>query len=52
MPEGNAEGRVIMQKYANNLYQRKFYETPLYGHVRSDKQDSDKERGMRKRRSP
>jgi hypothetical protein len=29
-----------------------FYETPLYGRVRSDKQDGDKGRGMRRRRSP
>ncbi len=26
-----------------------FYETPLYGDVRSDKQDGDKGRGMRSR---
>jgi hypothetical protein len=31
-----------MQNNANNLYQRKIYETPLYGRVRSDNQDSDK----------
>ena len=29
-----------------------FYETPLYGHVRSDKQDGDKGLGMRSGRSP
>jgi hypothetical protein len=29
-----------------------FYETPLYRQVQSDKQDSDKGRGMRRRRSP
>ena len=29
-----------------------FYETPLHGHVRSDKQDGDKGRGMRRRWSP
>jgi len=28
-----------------------FYETPMHGHVRSDKQDGDKGQGMR-RRSP
>ncbi len=28
------------------------YETPLYGFVRSDKQDGDKGRGMRSRWSP
>jgi len=28
------------------------YETPLYGHVQSDKQDGDKGQGMRSRRSP
>ncbi len=29
-----------------------FYETPLYGQVRSDKQDGNKGQGMRRRRSP
>jgi hypothetical protein len=43
---------LIMQINANNLYQRKLYETSLYGHVRSDKQDGDKGLGMRSGRSP
>ncbi len=41
-----------MEINANNLYQRKFYVTPLYGHLGSNKQDGDKGRGMRSRRSP
>jgi hypothetical protein len=36
------EKGYLSKDYANNLYQRKFYETPLYGQVRSDKQDGDK----------
>jgi hypothetical protein len=29
-----------------------FYETPLYGEVRSDKQDGDNGKGMRRKQSP
>ncbi len=36
---GMQTGELFMQKdYANNLYQREYYETPLYGHVQGDKQ--------------
>ncbi len=53
MPKRDTEDRVLKAKdSANDLYQRKYYETPLYGRVRSDKQKGDKGRGMRKRRSP
>jgi hypothetical protein len=52
MPKGKTEEGVIMQINANNLYQRKFSETPLCDRVRSDKQDGDKGRGMRRRWSP
>jgi hypothetical protein len=39
MPKRNTGGRVLQAKdCTNNLNQRKYYETPLYGHVRSDKQ--------------
>jgi hypothetical protein len=46
-------GECFKQKdCANNLYQRKYYETPLYGHVRATNRKGDKGRSMRKRRSP
>jgi hypothetical protein len=52
MPKGIQTRECFKQKdYANNLYQRKYYETPLYGNVRGDSK-GDKGRGMRKRRSP
>ncbi len=51
--KGTQTGEYFKQKdYANNLYQKKYYETPLYDHVRSDKQKGDKGQGMRKRRTP
>jgi hypothetical protein len=52
MPKGNADGRVLKQKFMPIIYiTGSFMKQPLYGHVRSDKQNGDKGRDMRKRRS-
>jgi hypothetical protein len=52
MPRGKTKESVIMQINGNNFFKLSFYETPLYGRVQSDKQDSDNGQGLRRRRSP
>jgi hypothetical protein len=52
MPGGKTQKDWLRKLMAIIYIKGSFYETPLYGHVRGDKQDGDKGRGMRSRRSP